>query len=62
MYFQPLDPIPDRARVLPKFSLIFQYLEETAARPGGLGLARDCLARANGVATVHVPVVPARII
>ena len=43
MYLRPLDSILDRARVPHKFSLIFQHLEETAARPGGLGLPGDHL-------------------
>jgi hypothetical protein len=43
------------ARMPHKFFLIFQHLEETAARPGGLGLPQDCFARANNAATVHPP-------
>jgi hypothetical protein len=43
MYLRPLDSISDRARVPPKFSLIFQRLVETAARLRGLGLPWDHL-------------------
>ena len=62
MYFRPLDSIPDHARVPPKFSLIFQRLEENsspARRPwptSGLFCSR-LIRRLRSIP----PVVPARI-